>query len=115
MDHVEELHSSPLLDRLGWETEADRLRLVVTMPSPKNGEVYELHVNFDDFPEQPPSYLFNGDWPNSPDIRQNKGICIRGTREFYNEFGHSKHQSEWDHEKYNLTLTLQKIHHLMRE
>jgi ubiquitin-protein ligase len=115
IEQLEELQQSPLFDRHGWGVETDDFDLSVIMPSPKNGEEYELQVNFDDFPEKPPSYLFNGKWPNCPDIKQNKGVCIHGTREFYNEFGHDERLSEWDYERYTLTLTLQKIHHLMRK
>lgn len=115
MEQVENLRSSPLPERYGWEIELDGFDLFMTLPSPKNGNEYELQVNFDDFPNTPPSYRFNGQWPNSSDIRQNKGVCIHGTREFYNEFGHNERRSEWDHETYPLTLTLHKIHHLMRK
>lgn len=115
IEQVEELRSSPLPERHGWELEVDDWDLFVTMPSPKNDEEFELRVNFNSFPNTPPSYQFNGQWPNSPDIKEDKGVCIHGTREFYNEFGHDERRSEWDHETYTLTLTLQKIYHLMRE
>lgn len=115
MEQVEDLRSSPLPERHGWVVEVDGFDLFVTMPSPKNGKEFELKVNFHDFPNTPPSYQFNGQWPNSSDINEDKGVCIHGTREFYNEFGHDERRSEWDHETYTLTLTLHKIHHLMRK
>lgn len=115
MEQVEALRASPLPERRGWTVEVDGFDVSVSIPSPKDDEKYVVVVNFDDFPEQPPSYQFDGEWPNCPDIKPNKGVCIHGTREFYNEFGHDERRSEWDHETYTLTLTLEKIQHLMRK
>ena len=115
MEQVEQLRESSLPERHGWVIAVDGADVSVTMPCPNDGTEYEMQVNFDDFPEKPPSYQFNGQWPNSSDIKPDKGICIHGTREFYNEFGHGDRRSEWDHETYTLTWTLQSIYHLMRQ
>lgn len=113
-EQTEQLLGSPLIERHGWSVETEELTLTVTMPSPKTDEEFTLVVDFDNFPQEPPSYQFDGDWPDSPDIQEDKGVCIPGTREFYTAFNHGDRKSEWDHEKYSLTVTLHKIFHLMR-
>jgi hypothetical protein len=113
MEQVENLRDTSLPEGYGWELEVEDLQLTVEMPSPKNDNEYTLLVSFDDFPQKPPSYLFDGQWPNCSDIKENKGVCIVGTREFYNEFGHG--DREFNHEEHTLKKTLQRIYHLMRK
>ena len=112
---VDNLESSPLPDQYGWELEADGFDLFVTLPCPKDGTAYELKVNFDNFPQQAPSYQFTENWPNCPNINEDKGICIDGTRECYTAFNHDERREDWDPDRFDLTTTLQKIYHLMRK
>lgn len=110
---VDDLKDTSLTDAYGWDLEVDDLELTITMPSPKNDNEYTLVVTFDDFPQQPPSYLFDEDWPNCPDIKEDRGVCIVGTREFYNEFGHG--DRDFNHQEHTLKKTVQRIYHLMRK
>lgn len=110
---VDDLKGTSLSDAYGWDLSVDGLQLTIDMPSPKNDNEYTLVVTFDDFPQQPPSYLFDDDWPNCPDIKEDRGICIVGTREFYNEFGHG--DRDFSHQEHTLKKTVQRIYHLMRK
>lgn len=110
---IEELKNSSLPDEYGWELKKDGLNLFVDIPSPKNGKQFTLKVNFEDFPQQPPSYLFVDGWPEATDIREDKGICILGTREFFTEFGHEDREDSWDFKQHTLVNTLHKIYRLM--
>ena len=113
MEQVEDLRATSLPEGYGWELEVDGLELSIDMTSPKDGKAYTLLVRFDDFPQKPPSYKFDGPWPTSPDIKEDRGVCIVGTREFYNEFGHG--DRSFNHEKHTLKKTVQRIYHLMRK
>jgi hypothetical protein len=110
---VDNLKATSLPDAYGWDLAVDGLQLTIDMPSPKNDNEYTLVVTFDDFPQQPPSYLFDDDWPNCPDIKEDRGICIVGTREFYNEFGHG--DRDFNHQEHTVKKTVQRIYHLMRK
>lgn len=108
------LEDSGLLDAYGWSYTVEGWDVRVTMPSPSDGSRYTMVVNFEGFPQKPPSYKFENDWPPAPKIKANKGICIDGTRECYDEFGHPDRRADFDPSKHTLPFTLQRIYYLMR-
>lgn len=115
MSQVESLRESPLYERVGLEVEVNDFDVFIQMPMPDE-TLYELKVNFDNHPQQAPSYRFIDDWPNNArGIDENRGgICIDGTRECYNEYSHDEREDDWDPEKYDLVTMVHKIYGLVR-
>lgn len=110
---VEQLRDITLVARNGWEVEVDGMDVFIELPV--NGTEYTLKVNFDNYPQQPPSYQFEGEWPNQArGISQDKGICIDGTRECYTDYNHDEREDNWDPEIYDLPSMVHKIHRLIR-
>lgn len=113
-EQVERLRATSLVDRNGWAVEVDGMDVFIDLPG--DGTTYTLKVNFDRYPQQAPSYQFDGEWPdNARGIRQDKGICIDGTRECYTNYNHDEREDDWDPEVYDLPSMVQKIHRLIRE
>jgi len=110
---VEALRDTSLVARNGWVVEVDRMNVFIDLPV--NGTEYRLKVNFDNYPQQAPSYQFEGEWPSQArGIRSNKGICIDGTRECYTNYNHDEREDNWDPEVYDLPSVVHKIHRLIR-
>lgn len=111
---VEQLEETSLVSQHGWDLDVGGMNLFVDMRV--NGSEYRLKVNFDNYPQQAPSYQFVGEWPDhARGIRQDKGICIDGTRECYTNYNHDEREDGWDPEVYDLPSMVQKIHRLIRE
>lgn len=110
---VDQLRSTSLSDRHGWEVEVDEMDVLIELPV--NGTEYTLSVNFDNYPQQAPSYQFVGEWPDQArGIRSDKGICIDGTRECYTDYNHDEREDDWDPDVYDLPSMVHKIHRLIR-
>lgn len=113
-EQVELLRATSLVDRNGWEVDVDGMDVFIELPV--DGTEYTLKVNFDRYPQQAPSYQFEGEWPDDArGIRQDKGICIDGTRECYTDYNHDEREDDWDPEVYDLPSMVQKICRLIRE
>jgi len=112
-DQVERLEATSLIERNGWPIEVDGMDVFIDMRV--DDTVYVLKVNFDKFPQQAPSYQFDGEWPDQTHgIRSDKGICIDGTRECYTNYNHDEREDDWDPEKYDLASMVHKIHGMIR-
>jgi len=112
-DQVDRLEATSLVDRNGWTVRVDGMDVSIDMTV--DGTEYSLKVNFDNFPQQAPSYQFDGEWPNHVrGIDSNKGICIDGTRECYTNYNHNERADDWDPEKYDLPSMVHKIYGMVR-
>jgi len=110
---IEQLRETSLAAQNGWELDVEDMDVFIDLPV--NGKEYRLKVNFDNYPQQAPSYQFEGEWPDQArGIRQDKGICIDGTRECYTNYNHDEREDDWDPEVYDLPSMVQKIYRLIR-
>lgn len=113
---VEKAKESNVAEILGWKFEIDDLTVFVTIrPRTNPDKEYLLRVTFEDFPRRCPSFLFvdqgsrqPGNWP--PDVRHGSGgICIPGTREFYEQIHQNDQEYPYRSESYSLLEVLHGI------
>ncbi|MDE0334462.1 MAG: hypothetical protein OXI64_05840 [Defluviicoccus sp.] len=123
---LECVQRSRLAEAFGWAIDVSGLDAFVSMSPRKHRErAYLLKVNFDDFPRQPPSFVFvdaetrsisSEAWP--PKVKhgqQPDGICVAGTRECHAHYHKNEAQYVWDPKKWSLLYTLAEINRLMEK
>lgn len=123
---VDSIKNSTICKILGWEIEIclDEFLVYVSMsPRKSKDKKYLLRINFDDYPQQAPSYVFvdrdtrqekQEVWPQG--IRHQgppPGICTPGTREFHKHLHANEPAYQWDASKYKVVNTLMQIQILM--
>ena len=117
---------SRLADAFGWTIDVSGLDAFVSMsPRLQRERVYLLKANFDDFPRQPPSFVFvdaetrslsSEAWPRKVKHgQQPDGICVAGTRECHAHYHKNEAEYVWDPKKWPLLYTLAEIHRLMEK
>lgn len=125
MEEVVRVQDSAMTEAFNWITEVDGLNVYTTIQHRQKSEIkFLLKTNFEEFPRLAPSYLFvdistkeltDDAWPRSIKWTNNKdiGICIQGTREFYEIIHPNDARYPWDPEKFTFLGTLQQIHLLV--
>jgi len=106
----------------GWKISREDLDIFVEMTPRGKTAKYLLRIRCREFPVEPPSYQFvdpqtkKVDWSHFPKgsafKKQWLGICINGTREFYQR-GHPERRKDWSYGKYPFAAVTQEIQVLM--
>ena len=122
---VSSIKSSMHLKKYNWEIEVIGDDIYLKMMLKGNFEKsYILRVRCDNYPQEIPSFLFVNPitkeedlsfWPNGNAFKKEwPGICINGTREFYQPGKHSERRDRWSPEKYPILQVLQEIQVLLK-
>ncbi|MEW6105131.1 MAG: hypothetical protein AB1563_02045 [Bacillota bacterium] len=123
--YAELLRNQAAIDAYGWQVSRDDQAIYVLMHPRQHPErKFMLRIKCDDFDARPPSYQFVdpatkvvsvNHMPNGRGfIPAWPGVCIHGTREFY-ELGHRDYRIRWSSKEYPFARVLQEIQVLINQ
>lgn len=121
-EQLDQARDSAMTKEMGWNFEDEFTTYITLRPRNQPDKSYLLRIQFDQFPKRAPSFVFvdaqtkaesDSAWP--PDMRHGgtQGICIEGTREFYEQIHHNDAQYPYNPATYSFLDTLHRVHLMM--